>query len=159
MKASVGDPTTSSRPRRRDARSTRRRTAGRRTAASTLDLPLGEDVRAPGEAPGLLAIESAMDELAHALDIDPVELRIQNEPAVASRARRAVQRPPAGRVHARGRAAVRLGPAPEAPASVRDGRWLVGYGMAAAIRPHFQVATDGRASGSMPTARRSCAPT
>ena len=36
-----------------------------------LDLPRGEDVRAPGEAPGLLAVESAMDELADALGMDP----------------------------------------------------------------------------------------
>jgi CO/xanthine dehydrogenase Mo-binding subunit len=47
-----------------------------------LDLPRGEDVRAPGEAPGLAGIESAMDELAYQLRIDPVELRIQNEPEV-----------------------------------------------------------------------------
>jgi xanthine dehydrogenase YagR molybdenum-binding subunit len=45
-----------------------------------LDVLDGEDVRAPGEASGLLALESAMDELAHALDLDPVELRIRNEP-------------------------------------------------------------------------------
>jgi CO/xanthine dehydrogenase Mo-binding subunit len=42
----------------------------------------GEDVRAPGEASGLLALESAMDELAHALNMDPIELRIRNKPAV-----------------------------------------------------------------------------
>jgi len=47
-----------------------------------LDLPRGEDVRAPGEAPGLLAVESAIDELAVALGMDPIELRILNEPAV-----------------------------------------------------------------------------
>jgi xanthine dehydrogenase YagR molybdenum-binding subunit len=37
-------------------------------------------VRALGEASGLLALESAMDELAHALNMDPIELRIRNEP-------------------------------------------------------------------------------
>ena len=47
-----------------------------------LDLPRGEDVRAPGEAPGLLAVESAIDELAVALGMDPIEFRILNEPAV-----------------------------------------------------------------------------
>src|SRR5262249_28585043 len=47
-----------------------------------LDLPRGEDVRAPGEAPGLLAVESAVDELAYELGMDPVELRIKNEPNV-----------------------------------------------------------------------------
>ena len=43
-----------------------------------LDLPRGEDVRAPGEAPGLLAVESAMDELAYALGMDPIELRLRD---------------------------------------------------------------------------------
>ena len=39
-------------------------------------------LRAPGEAPGLLAFESAVDELAHALGMDPIELRVLNEPKV-----------------------------------------------------------------------------
>src|SRR6185295_19535328 len=46
-----------------------------------LDLPRGEDVRAPGEAPGLFAFECAIDELASALDIGPIEFRVLNEPA------------------------------------------------------------------------------
>jgi len=39
-------------------------------------------MRAPGECPGMFALESAMDELAEACGIDPVELRLRNEPAV-----------------------------------------------------------------------------
>ena len=46
-----------------------------------LDIPAPRWVRAPGEAPGMFALESAIDELAYALEIDPVELRILNEPA------------------------------------------------------------------------------
>ena len=57
-----------------------------------LDLPRGEDVRSPGEAPGLHAFESAMDELAYALGTDPIELRIRNEPATLSRGRHPLQR-------------------------------------------------------------------
>src|ERR1700680_1948593 len=45
-----------------------------------LDLQGNEDVRAPGEAPGLPALQPAVDELSHALAMDPVELRIRNEP-------------------------------------------------------------------------------
>ncbi|OQR63792.1 xanthine dehydrogenase [Streptomyces maremycinicus] len=45
-----------------------------------LDVPTPSWMRAPGEAPGMYALESAMDELAGALGIDPVELRIRNEP-------------------------------------------------------------------------------
>ncbi|MCX5366984.1 xanthine dehydrogenase family protein molybdopterin-binding subunit [Streptomyces sp. NBC_00124] len=45
-----------------------------------LDVPSPSWMRAPGEAPGMYALESAMDELAVALSMDPVELRIANEP-------------------------------------------------------------------------------
>ncbi len=107
-----------------------------------LDLPDPEDVRAPGEAPGLLAIEAAMDELACALDMDPVELRIRNEPA---------QHPELGipysdrhLVECLREGARRFGweRRPRRPATLRDGRWLVGHGMAAAIRPQFQARTS-----------------
>ncbi|MFE5091801.1 xanthine dehydrogenase family protein molybdopterin-binding subunit [Streptomyces sp. NPDC056638] len=54
------------------------RTAHRVTA---LDVPSPSWMRAPGEAPGMYALESAMDELAAALGIDPVELRLRNDPA------------------------------------------------------------------------------
>ncbi|MDB5946758.1 MAG: xanthine dehydrogenase, partial [Ramlibacter sp.] len=46
-----------------------------------LDLPVSDSTRAPGEAVGMLVLECAMDELAHQLKIDPVELRLRNEPA------------------------------------------------------------------------------
>jgi xanthine dehydrogenase YagR molybdenum-binding subunit len=104
-----------------------------------LDLPRGEDVRAPGEAPGLLAVESAIDELAVALDMDPIELRILNEPKV---------HPESGKpfsdrrlVECMREGARRFGweRRPIRPGSLREGRWLVGYGMAAAVRMQFQI--------------------
>ncbi len=45
-----------------------------------LDLPVSNSMRAPGEAVGLLALECAMDELAIALNMDPIALRMRNEP-------------------------------------------------------------------------------
>ncbi|MEU9213211.1 xanthine dehydrogenase family protein molybdopterin-binding subunit [Streptomyces sp. NPDC048415] len=45
-----------------------------------LDVPTPSWMRAPGECPGMYALESAMDELAAALGMDPIELRIANEP-------------------------------------------------------------------------------
>ncbi|MYX41720.1 molybdopterin-dependent oxidoreductase, partial [Streptomyces sp. SID89] len=45
-----------------------------------LDVPSPSWMRAPGECPGMYALESAMDELAEALGMDPVELRAVNEP-------------------------------------------------------------------------------
>ena len=114
------------------------------TRMRPLDMPRGEDVRAPGEAPGLLAVESAMDELAHALDMDPLELRIRNDPErdperdVPFSDRRLVECMREG--------ARRFGweRRPDRPATRRDGRWLVGYGMAAAIRGHFQGPATAR---------------
>jgi xanthine dehydrogenase YagR molybdenum-binding subunit len=104
----------------------------------------GEDVRAPGEAPGLLVLESAMDELAHNLGIDPIELRIRNEPSVdpergvpySERRLMECLREGARRFNWELRQA--------RPASVRDGRWLVGFGVAAAIRVHPQVPAKAR---------------
>jgi xanthine dehydrogenase YagR molybdenum-binding subunit len=109
-----------------------------------LDMLRGEDVRAPGEAPGLLALESAMDELAHALNMDPIELRIRNEPAVDPErsvpysARRVVEclREGARRFKWERRQ--------QQPGAVRDGRWLVGFGVAAAIRVHLQGPAKAR---------------
>ncbi|MFD5919398.1 xanthine dehydrogenase family protein molybdopterin-binding subunit [Kitasatospora sp. NPDC058201] len=46
------------------------------------DVPTPSWMRAPGEAPGMFALECAMDELAETCGLDPVELRIRNEPAV-----------------------------------------------------------------------------
>lgn len=45
-----------------------------------LDVPTPRWMRAPGECPGMFALESAMDELAAACGIDPIELRVRNEP-------------------------------------------------------------------------------
>jgi xanthine dehydrogenase YagR molybdenum-binding subunit len=47
-----------------------------------LNVPTPSWMRAPGETPGMYALESAMDELARAAEIDPIELRIRNEPEV-----------------------------------------------------------------------------
>ena len=109
-----------------------------------LDMLRGEDVRAPGEAPGLLALESAVDELAHALGMDPIELRIRNEPTVDPERgvpyseRRVVEclREGARRFKWERRQ--------QQPGTVRDGRWLVGFGVAAAIRVHPQVPAKAR---------------
>jgi xanthine dehydrogenase YagR molybdenum-binding subunit len=115
-----------------------------RHRATPIDLQRGEDVRAPGEAPGLLAVESAMDELSYELGMDPVELRLLNEPErdperdVPFSDRHLVE---CLREGARGFGWERR---PAQPASLRDGQWLVGYGMAAAIRKHFQGASKAR---------------
>jgi xanthine dehydrogenase YagR molybdenum-binding subunit len=92
-------------------------------------------MRAPGEASGIFALESAMDELAVALKVDPVALRLRNEPEqdefkklpFSSRSTRECYRAAAERFGWSRRN-------PE-PRSMREGRWLIGWGMAAATYP------------------------
>ena len=112
-----------------------------RHRVTDLDLPIGEAVRGPGEVPGLLAIESAMDDLAHQLGMDPVELRIRNEPELDPE--RNVPLPGRRMVECMRDGAARFGwnERPKQPGSRREGDLLIGYGMAAAIRNHFQGAT------------------
>ncbi|WP_312514163.1 aldehyde oxidoreductase molybdenum-binding subunit PaoC [Massilia sp.] len=100
-----------------------------------LDLPEANAMRAPGETPGMMALEIAMDEMAEKLGLDPVEFRILNDtqvdpesPEVPFSTRRLIEclRLGAERFGWNARSAK--------PASRRDGRWLVGIGMAAGIR-------------------------
>lgn len=117
-----------------------------------LDRVLAEPVRGPGELPGLLAVETAMDELAFELGIDPVALRLRND--TATDPERGV--PLSGRKLAdcliAGAERFGWSRRPARPAAQRDGRWQVGWGVASAIRIHFQgptrvvvrVGADGR---------------
>jgi xanthine dehydrogenase YagR molybdenum-binding subunit len=99
-----------------------------------LDIAVASSMRAPGEAVGLLALECAMDELAEKLGLDPIELRVRNEPAedperhvpYSSRHLLACYRDGARRF-----GWDRRNPK---PGQVRDGRWLVGMGVAASTR-------------------------
>jgi xanthine dehydrogenase YagR molybdenum-binding subunit len=104
-----------------------------------LDLPRGEDVRAPGEAPGLFAVESGIDELAVALGMDPIELRILNEPKVHPETGQPFSERRLVECMREGAHRFGWGRRPARPASLRDGRWLVGYGMASAVRMQFQL--------------------
>jgi xanthine dehydrogenase YagR molybdenum-binding subunit len=111
-----------------------------------LDLPEGNAMRAPGEAVGLLALEIAMDELAEACAIDPVELRIRNDiqydpekgPSRPFSSRKFIECLNAGAEHFgwhRRQAK---------PGSMRDGRWLVGLGMASAFRNNLTTTSGAR---------------
>ncbi|UQI45707.1 xanthine dehydrogenase family protein molybdopterin-binding subunit [Streptomyces sp. HU2014] len=100
-----------------------------------LDVPTPTWMRAPGEAPGSFALESALDELAEKCGIDPIELRARNEP----------ERGPVSGLPFSGRGllacfregARRFGWADRdpRPGLRREGRWLLGTGTAAASFP------------------------
>jgi len=101
---------------------------------AALDVPIASSMRAPGEAPGLLALESAMDQLAEKLNLDPIELRIRNEPTedpekhIPYSSRHLVE------CMREGAAKFGWDKRNPKPGQVRDGRWLVGLGMSAATR-------------------------
>lgn len=120
---------------------------------AALDVPVPTIMRGPGETTGMFALESAMDEMALACGLDPVEFRIRNEPAVhpesglpfSSRRLVACLREGARRFGWDRRDAT--------PRARHEGRWLVGTGVAASLYPSprlpgnaatIRVGPDGR---------------
>jgi xanthine dehydrogenase YagR molybdenum-binding subunit len=134
--------------------------ANRMTAmrVAVLDLPEGNAMRAPGEAPGLMALEIAMDEMAEKLGIDPGRVpHRQRHPGRSGKAERPSRSASWSNACAP-RRALRLEQAQSQPGQMRDGRWLVGMGVAAAFRNNLltksaaRVRLDGAASSrSKPT--------
>lgn len=111
-------------------------------ALVTLDVPVPSWMRAPGECPGSFALESAMDELAIAAGVDPVEVRIRNEPLVDPE--EGVPFSSRHLVECLREGAERFGWAERdpRPGRRREGRWLVGSGVASSTYPvQFAPAT------------------
>ena len=121
--------------------------ANRMTAMrlAVLDLPEGNAMRAPGEAPGLMALEIAMDELAEKLKMDPIAFRILNDTKVDPEK---PSRPFSQRrlIDCMRTGAVEFGwkDRSATPGTKRDGRWLVGMGMAAAFRNNMVMKSAAR---------------
>ena len=113
-------------------------------------------MRAPGEAPGTFALECAMDEMAHQLGLDPIEFRRRNN---------AQDHPQSGlpwsskeleACYTRGAALIGWNLRQQKPRMQRQGRNLIGYGMATATYPgnrspaaaNCRIYGDGRAVAS-----------
>jgi len=100
-----------------------------------IDMVANAFMRAPGEAVGTFALESAIDELAVSLGMDPIELRLRNEPDRDPSS----GKPFSSRHHVeawrRGAERFRWEPTSQ-PGLRRDGEWLVGTGCASATYPH-----------------------
>jgi xanthine dehydrogenase YagR molybdenum-binding subunit len=120
-----------------------------------MDMLSNTFMRAPGESVGTFALESAIDELAVELGMDPIELRIRNEPekdpttGVPFSSRHIVEAYVTG--------AERFGwdHRKIKPGSRREGEWLVGIGCATATYPYYRMpggaaritlTSDGRAT-------------
>ncbi|WP_158787418.1 xanthine dehydrogenase family protein molybdopterin-binding subunit [Granulicella sp. L46] len=107
--------------------------------AARMDMVGNTFMRAPGEAVGTFALESALDELAVNLGMDPIELRIRNEPdkdptsGVPFSSRHIVEAYVAG--------AERFGwnQRNPKPGARREGEWLVGLGCATATYPYYRM--------------------
>ncbi len=135
------------------------------TKLAVLDLAESNAMRAPGEATGMMAFEIAMDEMAEKLGIDPIEFRIINDTQVVP------DHPsPASSEYPQARASAQNDKQPDLPfsqrrlvecfrlgaerfgwskrnprpAQVRDGRWLVGIGTAAAFRNNQLTKSNAR---------------
>ena len=121
--------------------------ANRMTAMrlAVLDLPEGNAMRAPGEAPGLMALEIAMDEMAEKLKMDPIAFRILNDTKVDPEK---PSRPFSQRrlIDCMRTGAVEFGwkDRSATPGTKRDGRWLVGMGVAAAFRNNMVMKSAAR---------------
>jgi xanthine dehydrogenase YagR molybdenum-binding subunit len=133
---------------------------------AVLDLTEANAMRAPGEAPGLAALEIAMDEMAEELGMDPIEFRIRNDTQVVpdKPAKSESKDPQAGEAKTPKNqtlsfsqrqlvkcfqiGAQRFGwdKRSAQPGRVRDGRWLVGMGTAAAFRNNLLTKSAARVS-------------
>jgi xanthine dehydrogenase YagR molybdenum-binding subunit len=109
-----------------------------------LDMPVSDSMRAPGDAVGQLAIEQAMDELAYKLDLDPVELRLRNEPTedpekhIPFSTRKLIE------CLQKGAEQFGWDKRSRVPGTQKDGQWLIGLGMAGAIRGNYRRPATAR---------------
>jgi xanthine dehydrogenase YagR molybdenum-binding subunit len=115
------------------------------TRLAVLDLPEGNAMRAPGEAPGMMALEVAMDEMAEKLGLDPIEFRIINDTQVDP------EKPERPFSHRNLVGCLQLGAErfgwsqrDPKPGQHRDGRWLVGMGVAAGFRNNLLTNSAAR---------------
>ncbi|MHA4738207.1 aldehyde oxidoreductase molybdenum-binding subunit PaoC [Dyadobacter sp. MSC1_007] len=106
-----------------------------RLKLAVLDLAEGNAMRAPGEAPGMMTLEIAMDEMAEKLNMDPVAFRIKNDtqedpekPGRKFSTRKLIECLQTG--------AEKFGweKRNAKPGSIQEGQWLIGMGVASAIR-------------------------
>lgn len=122
--------------------------ANRMTAMrlAALDLPEGNAMRAPGEAPGLMALEIAIDEIAEKLGMDPIAFRALNDTQVdPEKPDRPFSMRRLGDCFEIG--AERFGWSKRGrPGQTRDGGWLIGIGAAAAFRNNLNMKSAARVS-------------
>ena len=119
----------------------------------TLDLGTPCQMRAPGEASGTFALESSMDELAYELKMDPIELRVRNYADADPEEKKPWSSKSLKECYQLGAEKFGWSKRKPEPRSMRDGKLLVGYGMATATYPvnrapahvYVRLTPDGKA--------------
>jgi xanthine dehydrogenase YagR molybdenum-binding subunit len=112
-----------------------------------LDLPEGNAMRAPGEAPGLMALEIAIDEMAEKLGMDPIAFRIANDTQTdPEKPKRAFSKRQLTECLEQGAAKFGWDRRNKQPGQSRDGRWLTGIGVSAAFRNNMNMKSGARVS-------------
>lgn len=104
-----------------------------RVARNNISPPIYQ--RAPGEAPGSFALECAIDEMAHQLGVDPIEFRLQNYAQTDPESGLPWSSKQLAQCYSRGAAMIGWDARNQSPRMVREGRYLIGYGMASATYP------------------------
>jgi len=109
-----------------------------------LDLATACDMRAPSAATGVYALETAMDELAVALKLDPVKLRLHNYSDIDQNSGHPYTSKALRQCYEEGAAAFGWDLRNPVPGSMRDGTDLIGWGMATGVWEALQVPTTVR---------------
>jgi len=109
-----------------------------RLLVETANMDMGANffMRAPGEAPGSFALESAVDELAEKLGIDPIALRLVNEPETDPIKGRPFSSRHLTKCWRDGAVAFGWDARDAMPGNRREGDWLIGMGVATATYPY-----------------------
>ena len=107
--------------------------------AATMNMLANTFMRAPGEAVGTFALESAVDELAHLLKIDPIALRLKNEPDTDPMSGLPFSSRKIAEAWAAGAERFGWSKRDPEPRQVRDGEWLIGMGCAAGTYPYYRM--------------------
>ncbi len=99
-------------------------------------------MRAPGEAPGQFAMESALDELAYELDLDPVELRIRNDAKISPDRNKPFSSKHLVECYRQGAERFGWNKRSMKPRQMRQGRNLLGWGMGTATYPGYLMGAE-----------------
>lgn len=102
-------------------------------------------MRGPGEATGAFALESAMDEMAHKLGLDPIEFRLRNYTETDPEHNRPYSSKYLKEAYQKGAEAIGWSNRKAEPGSLREGDWLVGYGMSTGVFNAFRWEASARA--------------